>query len=371
MLRHVYDDLNPRPSRISITNPSSKSADNGKPEPVIKGLETFEIFEANSWLIYGTVAKFAGVPPLVSFPDDKTVLKLEPDNGHHFIDQNAARMNGRSAMVPGLAACYAYDKAFKIEDYDVITDRNNLIKLFELLNLGNNTPRPIPEPRPTNSWRGGPSSPGRGQGWRGGSRNFTPPSTPQRPRGIESMERRPETSRIDIDVVSGYDHIAGEYLYDPSSPSQTLILTRWEPLNEEIVHSATDFRGFGFSFLFETRQFLSLEGGKIVERDPKEITGYHCLVKYHLFGLRILVRYHADACDMTRQEFTKWVLKDGLRDIKGASGERGDDSDEEKEEEEEDLINLLEDSDTFDLLDSFKTLNIAEEPSEKDDIFCL
>ncbi|KAJ6255972.1 hypothetical protein Dda_9265 [Drechslerella dactyloides] len=317
-------------------------------------------------IIYGCIRRLqadmelvmAGAPPVVTFPDTE-LLHLRPDSGHHFIDQNAARTNDRG-MVPGLAACHAYRRTFNVQDYDIITDRNNLIKLFELVASSESpvddlddlflVPRDPRGPEAGRDWRGrGGGGPG------GGSSNFPRRGRGGRYRGRPrngyrgmnpAMSRRPETSRIDIDVVSGYDHTKGTYTYDPSAASQTLILTRWEPQSEEIIVPESDFRGFGYSFLSATRQFLSVGAdGEMMERSAADVTGFHCLVEYKLFGKRLLVRYHADGCDMDKKQFTNWSMGKGMR------GSSGDGEDEDDEEEEE--------TDTFDLLDAFKTLNVA------------
>ncbi|KAK6498163.1 hypothetical protein TWF506_004402 [Arthrobotrys conoides] len=306
-----------------------------------------------------------GAPPILHLPKGRPPMKLQADSGHHFIDQNACRMKGNSGLIPGLAACHAYKKDFNITDYDVVTDRNNLIKLFELIELSLVGNKDAVTPVTSTPWRApsieaAAAKRGRGRG-RGGSRGAHPffqQLSPVHGRGIESMDRRAETTRIDVDVVSGYDNDTGKYIYDESSVKKTLVLTRWEPANEEVVISSIDFRGFGHSFLTETRQFLSFEDGRVNHRGPEDVTGYHCLVEYKLFGMKLLVRYHADACDMTKDEFVKWISQDSIRDLEESDTQSEGDSDDGSEDR-----TLYESpvTDTFDLLDAFKTLSVKTE----------
>lgn len=304
-----------------------------------------------------------GAPPILHLPPGRPPLQLKPDTGHYFIDQNASRMKGKSGLIPGLTACHACEKNFKITDYDVVTDRNNLIKLFELIELsavGNKDPT---KPATSTPWRAPSIEAAAARRARGGSRPVHPffqQLGPGHGRGIKSMDRRAEATRIDVDMVSGYDNDTGKYIYDDSSAKKTLVLTRWEPQNDEIIVSSRDFRGFGHSFLTETRQFLSCEDGRVIQRGPKDVTGFHCLVEYKLFGMKLLVRYHADACDMTREEFVRWISQDALRDLEEPDTQSEYDSEDGSEDPDRTPYESPA-TDTFDLLDAFKTLSVKTE----------
>ncbi|KAF3941866.1 hypothetical protein ABW19_dt0200081 [Dactylella cylindrospora] len=377
--RKIHDDLKPNPATIKVTNSWGPPVAT-RSETIIEDVKAVSSYnwlsEEETESAVPTI-QVPGAPPLVSFPKDTDVLHLEPDSGHHYIDQNAARMKGRSGMIPGLAACYSYSKTFRVEDYDIISDRNNLIKLIDLLREVEEPPSPPTSPTSPTRTRGGfslrsPTSP-RGRGGRGGpfssrgrgGSSLGSPASPTSPlnqyrgRGIESMNRRSETSRFDADLVAGYDTTTGNYVYsrDPKA-YKTLVLTRWEPKNEELIYSSIDFRGFGFSFLSRTREFLWLEDSKVVTKGTNDVTGFHCLVEFKLFGIKMLVRYHADGCDMSREQFVRWVAKDGLRILEGDASGLGFGDEEayeaafqEYEEDEED---------TFDLLESFKTLEVKD-----------
>ncbi|KAK6334435.1 hypothetical protein TWF730_003649 [Orbilia blumenaviensis] len=336
--------------------------------PIIEGVATVSSY---NWLAEHEVdsviptIQVPGAPPILAFPETSATMKLQPDVGHHYVDQNAARMKGKSGMIPGLAACHAYKRDFKVTDYDVITDRNNLIKLYELIELAGE--RVKDEPPISTPWRAPSIQAAAARRGRGNYRPVHPffqQLGPGHGRGIESMDRRAEATRIDVDVVSGYDNDTGKYIYDENAASTTLMLTRWEPHNEEIVISSMDFRGFGHSFLTKTRLFLSLEDGRMKERGPKDVTGFHCLVEYKLFGMKFLVRYHADACDMTRAEFVQWISKDGLRDLAELDTESNNDSDDGSEDR---TLCESPDTDTFELLDAFKTLTVKTDEVERID----
>ncbi|KAK6519107.1 hypothetical protein TWF281_003796 [Arthrobotrys megalospora] len=334
--------------------------------PLIEGVRTVSSY---NWLSEDEVdsdvptIQVPGAPPLVSFPQDTPSMKLQPDTGSHFIDQNAARMSGASGMIPGLAACHAYKKDFKIIDYDIVTDRNNLIKLFELMEIVET--KAGMAPAISTPWRAPSIEAAASRRGRGNHKPVHPffQRVPGMGRGggIRSMDQRREIVRIDADLVSGYDNNTGKYVYDEASGPKTLVLTRWEPQNQETVMSSVDFRGFGGTFLTKTRRFLSLEDGIIQERGPRDVTSFHCLVEYKLLGMKFLVRYHADACDMTRAEFIKWISQDGLRDLSEADGDSESASEDAYGSEvgsEDTTLSGPPDTDTFDLLDAFKTLNL-------------
>ncbi|KAF3213510.1 hypothetical protein TWF679_005326 [Orbilia oligospora] len=370
----------------SVRAPSDLTRDT----PIIEDIKTVSSY---NWLAehetdYNVpTIQVPGAPPILHLPKGKPPMKLEADTGHHFIDQNASRMKGNSGLIPGLAACHAYKRDFKITDYDVITDRNNLIKLFELIELSlvgtkdavtpaTSTPWRAPSieaaaaRRDRGGWRGRGRGRGRGggSGGNGGAHPFFQQLGARQGMGIESMDRRAETTRIDIDVVSGYDNDTGKYIYDENpTTKKTLVMTRWEPKNEEVVISQIDFRGFGHSFLTETRQFLSFEDGRVFQKGANDVTGYHCLVEYKLFGMKLLVRYHADACDMTKEEFVKWISQDAIHDLSGSDTQSEGSEGEEDESDNPDRT-LFESptTDTFDLLDAFKTLSVkTERPSNE------
>lgn len=68
-----------------------------------------------------------GSPPLWSPPS--APQKLAPDSGLVYIDQNAAR-NPRFPLEPLFRALYADDPYFQVGDIDLVTDRNNILKLL-------------------------------------------------------------------------------------------------------------------------------------------------------------------------------------------------------------------------------------------------
>ncbi|EPS38806.1 hypothetical protein H072_7404 [Dactylellina haptotyla CBS 200.50] len=370
--KEIYGDRDGALLKISV----KKVAAQYQPEAAVEFVvEDIKLVSSYNWLDAGDdrddipVIQVPGAPPLVDFPLDQNILKVEPDNGHHYIDQNAARMKGRPSLLPGLAACYAYNKDFRVEDYDVITDRNNLIKLFEILKLEGMDE--TSKPRVSNPWNRGPSrvmaGRGRGRGQFSHSRSSSESFRQRNVRNMTMINRREQNSRIDIDIISGYDIRTGEYQYGLSKDHGTMILTRWEEKTEEIIDPDVDFRGFGFSFLAKTRKFLSLDGKRFCEKGPDQVTGYHCLIEYKLCGLKMLVRYHADGCDMSREEFLEWVAQDeasirekdntgGMEKGKSHTTESENGNPDDEEDEDEDAI---QESDTFDLLDSFKTLSIT------------
>ncbi|EWC46674.1 hypothetical protein DRE_04161 [Drechslerella stenobrocha 248] len=352
--RSVRKDLKAKPSKTISINSFVSQQPRKRESPLVEDIRAVSSY---NWVCkeaeHGApTIRVPGAPPLLIFPDADEI-QLEPDSGHHFIDQNAARMASRSGLIPALAACHAYRSEFRIQDYDLITDRNNLIKLFELLKST--------EPRAkatTAGYSARGSQQGRGR-WRGngtrGGRNF-PPSPGRAPLKSKFGAIVAGESRVDIDVVSSYDQTTGEYGYDESSPSKTVILTRWEPNNEEFVVAEQDHRGYGSSFMKCTRRFLALEGGSVIERGPEEITGFHYLVEYTLLGKRILIRCHADGCDMSGQEFIRWSATQG-HPAEAQGGGEGESDDEEGLEEDE--------SETFDLLDAFKSLKVEEPKPEE------
>ncbi|KAF3176840.1 hypothetical protein TWF751_003160 [Orbilia oligospora] len=378
--RNIKDGLKEGTTTILVSSVRAPS-DLARDTPIVEDIKTVSSY---NWLAehetnYAVpTIQVPGAPPILHFPKGKPPIKLEADTGHHFIDQNASRMKGNSGLIPGLAACHAYKRDFKITDYDVVTDRNNLIKLFELIELSlvgtkdavtpaTSTPWRAPSIEAAAARRGGGGWRGRGRG-RGGNRGAHPffqQLGARQGMGIESMDRRAETTRIDIDVVSGYDNDTGKYIYDENSPKKTLVMTRWEAKNEEVVISQIDFRGFGHSFLTETRQFLSVEDGRVFQKGANDVTGYHCLVEYRLFGMKLLVRYHADACDMTKEEFVKWISQDAIHDLED-SDTQSEGSDEDGSDDPDRTLCESPTTDTFDLLDAFKTLSVkTERPSNE------
>jgi hypothetical protein len=71
-----------------------------------------------------------GSPPLWSPPAGP--LKLEPDSGRVYIDQNAARIPD-APLEPLFGALFAQNPDFEMGSVDVITDRNNIRKLLRFL----------------------------------------------------------------------------------------------------------------------------------------------------------------------------------------------------------------------------------------------
>lgn len=71
-----------------------------------------------------------GSPPLWSPPAGP--LKLEPDSGLVYIDQNTARVPD-APLDPLFSAIFAQNPGFKMDSVDVITDRNNIRKLVRFL----------------------------------------------------------------------------------------------------------------------------------------------------------------------------------------------------------------------------------------------
>lgn len=71
-----------------------------------------------------------GSPPLWSPPAGP--LKLEPDSGRVYIDQNAAR-SPDAPLEPLFSALFAQNPDFEMGRVDLITDRNNIRKLLRFL----------------------------------------------------------------------------------------------------------------------------------------------------------------------------------------------------------------------------------------------
>ncbi|KAK6347500.1 hypothetical protein TWF718_005341 [Orbilia javanica] len=365
--RNIQAGLKDDVIKILVSNVKAPE-DLAEDVPLIEGTETVSSY---NWLAEHEVEcdvptiQVPGAPPILHLHASMDSMQLQPDSGTHFIDQNASRMKGKSGLIPGLAACYAYKKDFDITDYDVVTDRNNLIKLFELIELSAVETKDEGRPPTSTPWRAPSIAAAASRRARGGMHSLHPAFQKlgsRRGGGIESMDRRAEKTRIDVDIVSGYNHETGEYIYDDKSPKQTLVLTRWEYKNEEVVDPATDFRGFGHSFLTETRRFLSFEEGRVNYKGPDDVTGFHCLVGYKLFGMKLLVRYHADACDMTREQFIKWISEDAIRDLSDPETDSGSDS---EEGSEDNTLCESPTTDTFDLLDAFKTLSVKTEDTSR------
>lgn len=174
-----------------------------------------------------------------------------------------------------------------------------------------------------------------------------------------------------MDVISSFSPETGEYVYTDSTKSpdapghKTLVLTRWEPKNDEIIMSGADFRGYGFAFLTRTRTFISVEAGRVIERSWIDVTGYHCLVEYEFFGLKVLVRYHADGCEMEKEELVKWFEEAGVKDWGEGASVTDESTEAAKEDHKEPGLQQPVDSDEFELLDVFKTLHIAETKVEE------
>jgi hypothetical protein len=80
-------------------------------------------------------ANLKGSPPLWSPPS--VPPKLAPDSGTVYIDQNAAR-NPRSPLEPLFRALYARNPDFELRDIDLVTDRNNILKLLHFVQGSSN-----------------------------------------------------------------------------------------------------------------------------------------------------------------------------------------------------------------------------------------
>ncbi|RYO76632.1 hypothetical protein DL766_003738 [Monosporascus sp. MC13-8B] len=78
-----------------------------------------------------------GLPPIWSPPSRP--MKLAPDSGMVYIDQNAAR-SPRSPIEPLFRALYAQHPGFEIDDIDLVTDRNNIRKLLRFVQASSAEP---------------------------------------------------------------------------------------------------------------------------------------------------------------------------------------------------------------------------------------
>ncbi|KAG9128481.1 hypothetical protein FRC07_009704 [Ceratobasidium sp. 392] len=175
-------------------------------------------------------------------------LRLNPDSGPTFIDQNAARSR-KSPLEPMLRAISVIRGApeglsLSNENIDIVTDRNNLRKLMRFIcaNGPNRDPR----------------------------------------------KNRTREFRIDAQLAPN---------------GKTLILTRHE--NNNVDHS-THFKGYGHNFEVAVTTkppapLVAVKGrtSTAVSRTLKA-TGYHRIIRYDLLGLRFMVRFEVDA--MTNQD---------------------------------------------------------------------
>ncbi|KAK7177896.1 hypothetical protein PSPO01_16058 [Paraphaeosphaeria sporulosa] len=100
-------------------------------DPALATITEFEYLASYSWLESDVPTILVpGYPPLWSPPAGP--LKLEPDSGRVYIDQNAARIPD-APLEPLFGALSAQNPDFKMGSVDVITDRNNIRKLLRFL----------------------------------------------------------------------------------------------------------------------------------------------------------------------------------------------------------------------------------------------
>ncbi|ORY10798.1 hypothetical protein BCR34DRAFT_442131, partial [Clohesyomyces aquaticus] len=100
-------------------------------DPAHATITEFEHLASYSWL-EGDIPTIVvpGSPPLWSPPAEP--LKLEPDSGRVYLDENAARIPD-APLEPLFSALFAQNPNFKMGNVDVITDRNNIRKLLRFL----------------------------------------------------------------------------------------------------------------------------------------------------------------------------------------------------------------------------------------------
>ncbi|CUA78540.1 Histone transcription regulator 3 homolog [Aspergillus nidulans FGSC A4] [Rhizoctonia solani] len=198
-----------------------------------------------NWIDHSTpTIIIPGTPP--SWKQPRLPLRLSPDVGNTFIDQNSARLP-MNPLEPLLRAINVTQNQlgndFKLanEDIDIVTDRNGLRKLMKFITFHG----PNRDPRP------------------GRNSEF----------------------RIDAQLAPN---------------GRTLVLTRHE---EEFIDTSTKFKGYGHNFEKATTEFatpLVTKSNRTHEPQLKP-TGYHRITRYDLLGLRFLVRYEVDAMDTTQK----------------------------------------------------------------------
>ncbi|KAH8743425.1 hypothetical protein F5883DRAFT_41652 [Diaporthe sp. PMI_573] len=115
-------------SQIIAEISRSDLADLPAPDGRITG---FQQLASYNWLEKAVpTISVPGSPPLWSPPSEPQ--KLAPDSGVVYIDQNAAR-NSRFPLEPLFRALYVNNPDFHIGDIDLVTDRNNILKLLRFV----------------------------------------------------------------------------------------------------------------------------------------------------------------------------------------------------------------------------------------------
>ncbi|KAF2790757.1 hypothetical protein K505DRAFT_351745 [Melanomma pulvis-pyrius CBS 109.77] len=100
-------------------------------DPAHATITEFEYLASYSWLESDVPTILVpGSPPLWSPPTEP--LKLEPDSGRVYVDQNAARIPD-APLEPLFCALFAQNPNFEMGSVDMITDRNNIRKLLRFL----------------------------------------------------------------------------------------------------------------------------------------------------------------------------------------------------------------------------------------------
>ncbi|KAF2464206.1 uncharacterized protein BDR25DRAFT_156711, partial [Lindgomyces ingoldianus] len=104
---------------------------NDRLDPSHAIITDFEYLASYSWLDSGLPTILVpGSPPLWS--PLAGPLKLEPDSGRVYIDQNAARIP-HAPLEPLFGAIFTQNPDFEMGNVDLITDRNNIRKLLRFV----------------------------------------------------------------------------------------------------------------------------------------------------------------------------------------------------------------------------------------------
>ncbi|KIK96154.1 hypothetical protein PAXRUDRAFT_139076 [Paxillus rubicundulus Ve08.2h10] len=95
-------------------------------------LKDFKPIASYSWISAKTptIALVPGSPRVWA---NTPVTRVPADSGLQYIDQNAARMQGHSPLLPLFIAVENMDASFRYGDLDLVTDRNNLRKLLRFV----------------------------------------------------------------------------------------------------------------------------------------------------------------------------------------------------------------------------------------------
>ncbi|KAF9223146.1 hypothetical protein BS17DRAFT_782437 [Gyrodon lividus] len=94
-------------------------------------LKDFKAISSYSWIDAATPT--IAVPGSPRVWANTHVTRVPADKGVHYIDQNAARMQGHSPLLPLFVAIDNMNIQFRYDDLDLVTDRNNLRKLLRFV----------------------------------------------------------------------------------------------------------------------------------------------------------------------------------------------------------------------------------------------